>query len=108
MTTLLKIGHLTKGESRMDEQAKQEVDRKRYREFIVTPGLCGFKVKIGCSEVYFATAQQLGGAITDYLLDPDTTERKFQNGDIRRGGGVGIDAPEPTCNQTIGLRERDR
>jgi len=46
-----------------DEQAKKEgeVERKRYREFTVTPGMCGFKVKIGCSEAYFSSAGDLRG-----------------------------------------------
>ncbi len=78
----------------MDEQAKQEVERKRYREFTVTPGVCGFKVKIGCSEAYFGTTAALGDAITDYLADPITKERRLLNSDIRFGGPL-AGAPTP-------------
>jgi hypothetical protein len=92
----------------MDETAKAYKgveSRKRYREFTVTPGLCGFKVRIGCSEAYFCLVGDLVKAIVDYLLDPQGTERKFQNEDIRL-------AP-PTCdpvNQVAvsGCRIQDR
>jgi hypothetical protein len=72
------------------DEAKNEVERPRYREFTVTPGLCGFKVKIGCSELYFEDVVQLGQHIANYLENPQKTERKFQEGDIRdnRGGGL--------------------
>ena len=70
----------------MDYQVKQEVERKRYREFTVTPGFCGFKVRIGRSEAYFGSVDNLVTAIENYLQNPQATERKFQNADIRIGG----------------------
>jgi hypothetical protein len=84
-------------------QAKQEVDRPRYREFTVTPGLCGFKVKIGCSEAYFGGAADLLNAIEKYMDDPQKTERRFMSNDIRFSGGIGITAapcdPAATLNR---------
>jgi hypothetical protein len=73
-------------------EREAKVERKRYREFTVTPGLRGFKVKIGCSEVYFADAIFTADAITDYLTNPQGTERKFLTMDIRLNS-----APMPTC-----------
>jgi hypothetical protein len=71
----------------MDEQElkekKKEADRPRYREFTVTPGMCGFKVKIGCSEAYFEDVFRLGRAISDYLIDPQGVEKCFLGNDIR-------------------------
>jgi hypothetical protein len=90
----------------MDGQAKQEVERKRYREFTVTPGICGFKVRIGCSEAYFQSASQVGSAITDYMLDPQGTERKYLNVDIRVGGSLEPPTqPCPTEPETRTVRE---
>ena len=56
---------------------------KKYREFTVTPGMAGFKVKIGCSEVYFGDAKSLDLAISAYLKDPEAMEKKMTAGDIR-------------------------
>ena len=56
---------------------------KKYREFTVTPGMAGFKVKIGCSEVYFGDAKALDLAISAYLKDPEAMEKKMTAGDIR-------------------------
>jgi hypothetical protein len=68
----------------MNEQEKiKEVERMRYRSFTVIPGLHGFKVKIGCSEVYFSTAQDVQREINNYFNDPNGTSRKFQREDIR-------------------------
>lgn len=68
-------------------------DKKRYREFTVTPGMNGFKVKIGCSELYFSTAQELANAITAYLNDPQGTEQFYQQADQRwRGILPGVEA----------------
>jgi hypothetical protein len=87
---------------RMDEQAKKkaEVEPKRYREFTVTPGMCGFKVKIGCSEAYFSTAPQLSDAIAEYLFDPQGTTDKMISGDIRLLSipAGGADIPQPPLN----------
>jgi hypothetical protein len=78
-------------ELREDETAKKrEEERPRYREFTVTPGVCGFKVKIGCSEAYFKTALELADAIHLYLADPRGAERRFMSQDIRMGGGIAI------------------
>jgi hypothetical protein len=29
----------------------------KYRKFVVVPGISGFKIKMGCSEAYFSTAE---------------------------------------------------
>ena len=50
-------------------------EKKRYREFTITPGLKGFKVKIGCSECYFTNVHTLSAAISDYLIDPQGYEK---------------------------------
>ena len=70
--------------AKMDGLAKPEVKRRRYREFTVTPGMCGFKVRIGCCELYFDDAGALAAEITDYLDDPQQVERKFLENDARR------------------------
>lgn len=75
-----------------DEIAKKaELERKKYREFTVTPGVTGFKVKIGCSEVYFSDARVLAAAINDYLSDPQRTEQDFLRTDIR----LAVTPPSP-------------
>jgi hypothetical protein len=100
----------------MDDQGKMEVKRDRYREFTVTPGLRGFKVKIGCSEVYFGDAMALCASISAYLHDPRGVEKEYQSKDIRMGGGVPVDGDacrppspireEPTVNSVLGTNYR--
>jgi hypothetical protein len=65
------------------EKSCEEPRRNQYREFTVTPGITGFKVKIGCSEAYFSSAEQLSTAIVAYLADPHGTERLYMTKDIR-------------------------
>lgn len=62
---------------------KEEIKVPRYREFTVTPGVCGFKVKIGCSELYFSDIRVLSDAITEYLLNPQRTEELYLSRDKR-------------------------
>lgn len=38
-----------------------------YRKFTITPGMCGFKVEMGCSELYFGHVSALKAAINSYL-----------------------------------------
>jgi len=75
----------------MKEDEKKE--KKMYREFTVTPGIAGFKVKIGCSEVYFGGTESLGRAIVVYLNDPQGVEKEFINADQR----IGM-VPQPVQN----------
>jgi hypothetical protein len=70
----------------MDEEIN-EAAKKMYREFTVTPGMVGFRVKIGCSEAYFGDAPSCLEAIDSYLKDPQETERQYQQDD-QRGGGM--------------------
>jgi len=56
-----------------------------YRGFNVVPGIHGFKVVIGCSELYFGSAEALHRALTRYLDDPQGTEKRFMEDDIRYG-----------------------
>ena len=68
----------------------------KYRKFTVEPGLNGFKVKIGCAEVYFSNKEDLLKGISDYLFDPIKTENIMLSGDMRCGSilieGCGIEA----------------
>ena len=57
-------------------------ERKSYREFTVTPGMVGFKVKIGCSEAYFGNATDLKNALSEYLDDPIAATKKYQNNQV--------------------------
>ena len=75
----------------MKEDEKKE--KKMYREFTVTPGIAGFKVKIGCSEVCFGDAESLGRAISVYLNDPQGVEKEFVNADQRIGAVPQAEAP---------------
>ena len=75
----------------MKEDEKKE--KKMYREFTVTPGIAGFKVKIGCSEVYFGGTESLGRAILVYLNDPQGVEKEFINADQRIGAVPQVGAP---------------
>lgn len=86
----------------MDEQ--KDDGRKRYREFKVTPGLRGFKVVIGCCEVYFDSVQELGQAINSYLYDPQGTEEKMLANDQRYGMSGAAGMPQPVVpGPTISL-----
>jgi hypothetical protein len=69
-------------EDKVKESPKQKAPA-RYREFTVTPGMYGFKVKIGCSELYFSTPEQLSNAIAIYLKTPDVSENFFRDHDHR-------------------------
>ena len=55
----------------------------KYREFTVTPGIAGFKVRIGCSEAYFSDVWQLVNKITEYLNDPAGVEKQMLTDDQR-------------------------
>jgi len=66
----------------MKEDEKKE--KKVYREFTVTPGIVGFKVKMGCTEASFGDAESLGMVIVEYLII---------NADQRFGGGAPVEAP---------------
>ena len=55
----------------------------KYREFTVTPGIAGFKVRIGCSEAYFGDVWQLVNKITEYLNDPAGVEKQMLADDQR-------------------------
>jgi hypothetical protein len=57
----------------------------KFRSFEVSPGLSGFKVKIGCSEAYFSTAHELKKAISLYLTNPQAVEESYMKGDLRYG-----------------------
>ena len=85
----------------MDEEMKKEEVRKTYREFTVTPGMSGFKVKIGCSEVYFTTAEKCALAVHGYLLNPQETEKLYQSTD-QRGNKLAC----PTENDVVSDRAR--
>lgn len=67
------------------EEKRKEAERLRYREFTVTPGMVGFKVKIGGSETYFSDAGSLAVAIGEYLEDPDDIEARYRQKDQRYG-----------------------
>lgn len=69
------------------------MEGKRYREFTVTPGITGFKVKIGCSEVYFSEASGLSLAITSYLSNPQAAEKEFLGRDMRFNGAIPTAGP---------------
>jgi len=91
---------------------KEEGDRPRYREFTVTPGLRGFKVRIGCSEAYFSNADHALAAIQAYMRDPQRTEINVLGGDIRLftanpAAGQATPVPEhqyPAAGEGIRLR----
>ena len=70
----------------MDEDKKEE--RSLYREFTVTPGMVGFKIRIGCSELYFGDASSCLEAISGYMKTPQATERRYQRDDQRLGGNL--------------------
>jgi hypothetical protein len=65
----------------------------KYREFTVTPGLVGFKVKIGCTEAYFGDKDSVGKAIAAYLNDPVATENEYLKSDMRNYNAPPVDEP---------------
>lgn len=67
----------------------------KYREFAVVPGVVGFKVVMGCKELYFGDVTALKDAIDKYLDDPDATQEEFLAKDQRSG----IAMPEARINQ---------
>jgi hypothetical protein len=84
----------------MDEQNK-----KKYREFTVTPGMVGFKVKIGCSEAYFGDKDGVRQAICNYLNDPEEAEKFYLGLDMRAGVLAGAPTPENRAQRHV---EEDR
>ena len=58
----------------------------KYREFKVVPGIQGFKVVIGCSEVYFGDEKDLAISLNAYLSNPEEMEKKMLSKDIRFRG----------------------
>jgi hypothetical protein len=58
--------------------------KMKYREFRVTPGLVGFKVIVGCSELYFTDAKKMGKEIMRYLNNPDKVEKEY----VKLSGGT--------------------
>ena len=47
------------------------------REFTVTSGVRGFCVRIGCQIAGFSTKEDLLVALTEYITDPEATEKKY-------------------------------
>jgi hypothetical protein len=84
----------------MDEQNK-----KTYREFTVTPGMVGFKVKIGCSEAYFGDKDGVRQAICNYLNDPEEAEKFYLGLDMRNQAGMLAGTPENRAQRHV---EEDR
>jgi hypothetical protein len=80
----------------MDEDEKEE--RSSYREFIVTPGIVGFKVRIGCSEAYFGNKDDLRQAICNYLNDPQTEEKRYRRNAHVLGNQPGQTLERPDGN----------
>lgn len=74
------LGSQKEKEKEQEQVAKPQI---RYKEFTVTPGMRGFKVKIGCAELYFGDTQTLLEAIRLYLQDPIKSVRHFTDKDIR-------------------------
>ena len=60
-----------------DETRKEVEEPKKYRDFDVQVGMAGFRVVIGCAELYFSTAKELEKAITRYLRDPVGEEMDY-------------------------------
>jgi hypothetical protein len=58
----------------------------KFRPFEVTPGVSGFKVRVGCSELYFSTPHELKKAISLYLTNPVAVEEAYLKKDIRYSG----------------------
>jgi hypothetical protein len=56
---------------------------KRYRSFNVTVGVIGFKINIGCAELY-VNKEQLIDLLIRYMNDPDKCEKEILEKDIRK------------------------
>jgi hypothetical protein len=65
------------------EGKKEARPRKKYRDILITPGMVGFKVKIGCAELYYANPKTLLKDLVRYLREPDITTREFLSKDQR-------------------------
>lgn len=49
----------------------------RPKELLITPVLNGFVVRVGCQQVVFKDAAELGANITKYYTNPRDTEHSF-------------------------------
>jgi hypothetical protein len=49
------------------------------RDFTVKKGVMGYIVTIGCQVAGFTTKDDLLKAITEYVNDPEATEKKYNN-----------------------------
>lgn len=47
------------------------------RQFTVQKGVMGYVVTIGCQVAGFSTKEDLIKAITEYVTDPEATEKKY-------------------------------
>lgn len=68
------------------------------REFAVKQGVRGFIVQIGCQKAGFSTKEDLLEAITEYVNNPEETEKRYYNGPsvIARVETCGDEEERPT------------
>lgn len=75
------------------------------RDFTVKKGVMGYIVTIGCQVAGFTTKEDLLKAITEYVGDPEATEKKYYNplsgmasvdpAPIHPGNPYGVSLSEP-------------
>jgi hypothetical protein len=64
------------------------MDHKRYRDLKIVPGIRGFKVSVGCTELYFTNYQELLEALRGYFEEPVVQEQRYLDHDLRYGSGM--------------------
>jgi hypothetical protein len=67
-----------------NKMKKESIEIPQFREITITPGVSGFKVKIGCSEVYFSGWNDLLCELTKYYKNPHKTEEYYLLCDHRK------------------------
>jgi hypothetical protein len=60
------------------------------RDFQVKNGVMGYIVNIGCQVAGFSNKEDLLKAITEYVNDPEATEKKYYHGSAGLLGGAAI------------------
>jgi hypothetical protein len=70
-------------------------ESKKYRTITIVPGLKGFKVMVGCVEIYLTTYHELLEHLKEYFQDPPCKEKEMLEKDQRQEGGMRRVRPIP-------------
>ena len=84
--------------------------KNNIREFVVTPGVLGYTVRIGCQTAGFSNLVDLRVAINEYFDDPKGVEEKYYPSKLCtqeiRGPILASSYSEPAAGQEL-VNRRD-